>query len=447
MRMPMTAVLAAVLVTACSPSNEKVHFLEFFNTKRSGNALKDGELEVIASDAKTRLFVSTKKRDAAGIERRIICAEPSPDALSQFSAEFAANLSVSVAGKGEGSGAIRESFNEIAKSMTTRTQAIQLLRDGFYRDCEAHVNGRSSDFTYHITLAAMPKVMTELVAIDSLTSRGFVPADDDAAQVVADATKAEIDAGKKKAAYETKAEIDAGKKKAAYETKLGEKAELTAEQKSAQDEMDAALAEKKAKEKSVQRLNTAIETKTEQRTKDKEAGKDTAALDAEILADKQQKGSYETDIEVLDATIERKKGTVDALEKSIAEITKNTASAKQAYEAAEAELAVHLAAVKTAPMRMAPGAVKMLESFNAKNKERDQHILTAACMMWLAANGGDGRNATPPNPAFASVCRTYLSQNLKKAADEGSGSLGLASRVSPSQAVRAAPTVGVTKVE
>ena len=432
MRMPMTAVLAAVLVTACSPSNEKVHFLEFFNTKRSGNALKDGELEVIASDAKTRLFVSTKKRDAAGIERRIICAEPSPDALSQFSAEFAANLSVSVAGKGEGSGAIRESFNEIAKSMTTRTQAIQLLRDGFYRDCEAHVNGRSSDFTYHITLAAMPKVMTELVAIDSLTSRGFVPADDDAAQVVADATKAEI---------------DAGKKKAAYETKLGEKAELTAEQKSAQDEMDAALAEKKAKEKSVQRLNTAIETKTEQRTKDKEAGKDTAALDAEILADKQQKGSYETDIEVLDATIERKKGTVDALEKSIAEITKNTASAKQAYEAAEAELAVHLAAVKTAPMRMAPGAVKMLESFNAKNKERDQHILTAACMMWLAANGGDGRNATPPNPAFASVCRTYLSQNLKKAADEGSGSLGLASRVSPSQAVRAAPTVGVTKVE
>jgi len=429
--MPMTAVLAAVLVTACSPSNEKVHFLKFFNTKGSGEALKEGELEVIASDAKTRLLISTKKKDAKNIERRIICAEPSPDAFSQFSAEFAANLSVSVAGKGEGSGAVRESFEEIAKSMTERTQAIQLLRDGLYRDCEAHVNGRSGEFTYHMTLAAMPKIMNNLIVIESLGARGFVPANEDSAQAISDAATAEI---------------ELATLKDTLTARRAQHASLERELRKAQDEQNRLTGRKVAVDSQSSSLESEISTMETQRDKDFKAGKDTKKLDEDIKAAKQTKIHLDIESKDLEAQIASKTASVTALSKSVAEALSGVESAQQDLTANAGAKQALIAAGKAAQVELAPGVAAVLSQVLAGNPDADTHIILSACMMWLAANGGNGENATPPNPEFARVCQDYLRQAAEAASYQSTESVTVAENGPDQQPVRPAPAEAVTRL-
>lgn len=396
MRNSIITVLVAVVVVACSPSNEKVHFLNIFNTKQGGEIARLGELEVIASDAKTRLVLSTIQKDDNGGERRIICAEPSPDALSQFSAEFAASLSVSVAGKGEGSGAIRESFQEVAKNIGKRTAAIQLLRDGFYRDCEAYANGRNKDFAYHMTLAHMPQIMIKLVAIESLTEKGFIPANEKAAALVEAATKANL---------------DLAKLQATHTSKEAKEVALEIENRKTEDEKNGAVSRKTVREASVKRLNAEIDKKTEQRDKDKTAGKDTKMLDGEILADEQLKGAYEIEIADLTETITRKNKTIATLTGAITAAKLETIAAKQALDQGEGELRAKIAAGEAANMKLAPGVAGILAGMLGQGKDGvylPNPAIASACMMWLAANEKAGSNGQQKNPDFASICKSHL---------------------------------------
>lgn len=96
--------------------------------------------------------------------RRIVCAEPSPDAISAFAA--AAGVSLSNAQQALSA---ETSLSEAAANIGLRTQTIQILRDGFYRLCESYMNGLARD-TYTINLEQYQRLMVGMLAIEQLTS-------------------------------------------------------------------------------------------------------------------------------------------------------------------------------------------------------------------------------------------------------------------------------------
>ncbi|MEO1642345.1 MAG: hypothetical protein AAFR74_03345 [Pseudomonadota bacterium] len=94
---------------------------------------------------------------------RVVCAEPAPDALSAIAAQSGVSVSqLNDAVSAEGA------LSEVAANIGVRTQTIQTLRDGFYRVCEAYMNGLS-DEQYAIMLRRFQTNMIALLAIEQLT--------------------------------------------------------------------------------------------------------------------------------------------------------------------------------------------------------------------------------------------------------------------------------------
>jgi hypothetical protein len=122
-------------------------------------------------DAKARMILVT---DFGGREanRRVICAEPSPDTAVGIatSALAAANVANRVDAQ------VAATLAEAVQSVGRRTQSIQLLRDGLYRACEAYLNGAISSDEYRLLLSRISAFAITLVAIDGLTGGQSVPA-------------------------------------------------------------------------------------------------------------------------------------------------------------------------------------------------------------------------------------------------------------------------------
>ncbi|MEM7329614.1 MAG: hypothetical protein AAF437_12795 [Pseudomonadota bacterium] len=111
-------------------------------------------------DAEQRAVLSNKRADQ---DLRVVCAEPAPDALSAIAAQAGVSVSdISNAVSAEGG------VSEAAANIGLRTQTIQTLRDGFYRVCEAYMNGLS-DEQYSIMLRRFQTNMIALLAIEQLT--------------------------------------------------------------------------------------------------------------------------------------------------------------------------------------------------------------------------------------------------------------------------------------
>ena len=111
-------------------------------------------------DAEQRAVLSNKR---ANEDLRVVCAEPAPDALSASAAQAGssvADISNAVAAEG--------GVAEAAANIGLRTQTIQTLRDGFYRVCEAYMNGLSEE-QYSIMLRRFQTNMIALLAIEQLT--------------------------------------------------------------------------------------------------------------------------------------------------------------------------------------------------------------------------------------------------------------------------------------
>ena len=102
-------------------------------TRYSNADLSDGSSMVM--DVKQRVIVSGDGGDKRG--NRVICAEPSPDALSAIAAQYSL-------GSTRASGndiALTAAQQETAVNIGLRTQSIQLLRDSLYRLCEGYLSG------------------------------------------------------------------------------------------------------------------------------------------------------------------------------------------------------------------------------------------------------------------------------------------------------------------
>ena len=140
----------------------------------------------VSMDAKQRVILTTheggKTRD-----RKIVCAEPSPDALSAMSASASGSGAIAFpsvlpgggtgsSGGSGGSGGFAASSNEAAASLAMRTQTIQLLRDGYYRLCEAYMNGAIDQHQYNIVLVNIDRLMVTLLGVDGIAgTRNVAP--------------------------------------------------------------------------------------------------------------------------------------------------------------------------------------------------------------------------------------------------------------------------------
>ncbi len=104
-------------------------------------------------------------------KRRMVCAEPSPDAMVAAAAHAALKAEVA----GQGGGELSGGFAQMASTIGIRTVTVQLLRDGYFRACEASMNGMLNDDSYGAILAGIGPVMTGLLAIDGLTQMKPAP--------------------------------------------------------------------------------------------------------------------------------------------------------------------------------------------------------------------------------------------------------------------------------
>ncbi|MEQ8654434.1 MAG: hypothetical protein RIC87_18345 [Kiloniellales bacterium] len=121
-------------------------------------------------DAKQRVILVKANAGPYGNDTWV-CAEPSPDALTARAAAAAVSGGTPKVG-----GALSGSATEAAASIGLRTQTIQLLRDGYYRLCEAYMNGALSREQYNLALVSLPEVMVSLLAVDAIAGTPRPPA-------------------------------------------------------------------------------------------------------------------------------------------------------------------------------------------------------------------------------------------------------------------------------
>ena len=152
---PGLAALGLVFTAACSST---IH-----TTSKLGNH------SVLAVDAKQRLVISGVR---SANNANVICAEPSPDALVANASYAAATLNAKDDVQAQTAVGISESVGSIG----LRTQTIQLLRDGYYRVCEAYMNGAIDIAEYRGILHQIDMFMIALVAIEAVGGVVAAPA-------------------------------------------------------------------------------------------------------------------------------------------------------------------------------------------------------------------------------------------------------------------------------
>ena len=136
----------------------------------------DGDSRLI--DAKQRAIISVKRnvitaggRQAIGDNNRpltdlTVCTEPSPDALQATAVALAGTGSAKAL---EAALSLSGSSSESAASIGLRTQTIQLLRDAYFRLCEAFLNDGIDAIAYDILQRRFQNQVIALLAVEQLT--------------------------------------------------------------------------------------------------------------------------------------------------------------------------------------------------------------------------------------------------------------------------------------
>lgn len=127
-----------------------------------------GTFQTLSVDARQRLVVSgTRKSDGV----RVICAEPSPDALVAQAAVLSArgNFTGQTGAPSAGGSAV-VGFQESAASIGLRTQSIQVLRDGYYRLCETYLNDAINREQYLAVIKNVDTFIAVSLAIDGMSN-------------------------------------------------------------------------------------------------------------------------------------------------------------------------------------------------------------------------------------------------------------------------------------
>lgn len=149
-----TVAAVAVSISGCTLGNLNSIYREFSSAPGSDSQI---------IDVKQRTILQQRGPDG----RTMVCAEPSPDALAVYGA--------SVAAEGENPGYFSGSFSgsttEAGTPFGIRTQSIQLLRDTYYRSCEAFMSGAIDKETYDTLIRRLNLQAMGFLAIEQITGK------------------------------------------------------------------------------------------------------------------------------------------------------------------------------------------------------------------------------------------------------------------------------------
>lgn len=154
--------LTAILMGACDTIHQEANI---------------GGVDTLSIDAKQRLMVvADRVADDDTVQRRVTCTEPSPDALVAKAAAIAANANVTPGTGASGGGTVGAGFSENAASIAFRDHTVQMLRDGYYRLCEAYMNGAISETKYKLMVMNADTFMVVASALQTLGANPVAPA-------------------------------------------------------------------------------------------------------------------------------------------------------------------------------------------------------------------------------------------------------------------------------
>jgi len=137
-----------------------------------------GGVDTLSIDAKQRLMiVGDRFGDDVRIapQPRVSCSEPSPDAMVAKAAALAVSAAVNAGDNGAGSGGGGGGFSETAANIGFRDHTVQMLRDGYYRLCEAYMNGGITEKAYRNVILNADTFMVVASALQALGSNQVVP--------------------------------------------------------------------------------------------------------------------------------------------------------------------------------------------------------------------------------------------------------------------------------
>ena len=150
--------ICSLLLAACGTPGGTIYKKDVF-----------GPYNVLSLDARQRLVVQGARLDEDGTPHPVVCSEPSPDAIAAQAAALAASANVPASGTAQTIGAqLSGGFSESAASIAMRTQTIQLLRDGYYRLCEAYMNGVIDRLDYRDIILFIDEFIATVAAIEAI---------------------------------------------------------------------------------------------------------------------------------------------------------------------------------------------------------------------------------------------------------------------------------------
>ncbi len=138
----------------------------WWNTAYRNFEVDDGSGAMV--DIKQRAIIVSKDPTS---KKTVVCAEPSPDAMSAYAAEVAGKVNA----YGKVNAELTGAFQESAAYTGLRTQSIQLLRDGLYRLCEGYMSGALDQPRYDTLMRRYQRYMVALLGIEQLTGAIRVP--------------------------------------------------------------------------------------------------------------------------------------------------------------------------------------------------------------------------------------------------------------------------------
>ena len=133
-----------------------------------------GGVDTLSVDAKQRMLLIGNR---GGISpKRVMCTEPMPDAIVAQAAVLAGSANINNPSGISGSGGLSGGSTESAGSIGFRDQSIQMLRDGYYRLCEAYLNGALTKQQYQHMILNADTFMVVVSALQILGSNPVAPA-------------------------------------------------------------------------------------------------------------------------------------------------------------------------------------------------------------------------------------------------------------------------------
>lgn len=152
------SMLIATTLTGCA---------NLFTVERT-TKFEDGT--AIHLDAQQRLVLFTEKKNTDKLNKTdktnyVYCAEPSPDAISSY----AGALGFNILDPSQGEVSFANKVGSAMNNMGLRTESITLMRDVFYRICEAYNNGSLTDGQVSELFRRSQNLNAVVLAVEQLT--------------------------------------------------------------------------------------------------------------------------------------------------------------------------------------------------------------------------------------------------------------------------------------